>query len=336
VNARAHALGRRRTILNPALAQEWNALLGVLCCTKQPLGDAACLEVSYYLLLQDRIEDGQKFFARVDASKVTTRIQVDYMQAYLDLYTTDHKLARGIASKYKDHPVDRWRKRFQDVLSKLDEAEGAMAAVSDAESREQQQARLAATEPAFDFAVEQKRVTIEYQNLAECRVSYYLMDVELLFSRSPFAQQRGAEFNVVRPQRTEVVRFPEGRSSFAFDLPAELASSNVLVEVTAAGKQKSVAYLAHSLALRVAEGYGQLRVTRQGTGAPLAAAYVKVYARMKDGTERFYKDGYTDIRGAFDYTSLSTGELGAVDRFAVLVLSDTDGALIAEAGPPKM
>ena len=40
---------------------------------------------------------------------------------------------------------------------------------------------------------------------------------------------------------------------------------------------------------------------------------MKVYARMKDGNVRFYKDGYTDLRGCFDYTSLNTNELDFVD-----------------------
>ena len=63
--------------------------------------------------------------------------------------------------------------------------------------------------------------------------------------------------------------------------------------------------------------------------------YVKVYARMKDGNVRFYKDGYTDLRGCFDYSSLSTNELDFVDRFSILVLSDEYGALVRETNPPK-
>ena len=63
--------------------------------------------------------------------------------------------------------------------------------------------------------------------------------------------------------------------------------------------------------------------------------YVKVYARMNDGEIRFYKDGYTDLRGRFDYTSLNTNELDSVARFALLILSENDGAVVREADPPK-
>ena len=50
---------------------------------------------------------------------------------------------------------------------------------------------------------------------------------------------------------------------------------------------------------------------------------------------RFYKDGYTDIRGRFDYVSLNTNELDNVAQFSLLVLSEAHGAVIREAAPPK-
>ena len=56
---------------------------------------------------------------------------------------------------------------------------------------------------------------------------------------------------------------------------------------------------------------------------------------MQDGSVRFYKDGYTDLRGRFDYTSLNTNELDAVERFSLLILSDEHGAVVREASPPK-
>ena len=62
---------------------------------------------------------------------------------------------------------------------------------------------------------------------------------------------------------------------------------------------------------------------------------MKVYARMKDGAVKFYKDGYTDLRGCFDYTSLNTNELDFVDRFSILILSEEHGAVVREARPPK-
>jgi hypothetical protein len=47
------------------------------------------------------------------------------------------------------------------------------------------------------------------------------------------------------------------------------------------------------------------------------------------------KDGYTDLRGRFDYVSLNSNELENTRRLAVLVLSDAFGAVVREAPPPK-
>ena len=50
---------------------------------------------------------------------------------------------------------------------------------------------------------------------------------------------------------------------------------------------------------------------------------------------KFFKDGYTDLRGRFDYASLNTNELEQADRLAVLILSDDFGAVVRDAAPPK-
>jgi hypothetical protein len=128
---------------------------------------------------------------------------------------------------------------------------------------------------------------------------------------------------------------PSYSGSLALDLPQEFTSSNVLVEVVADGIRKTQTYFANSLAVQIVENYGQLQVTHEASGKPLAKVYVKVYARMKDGQVQFLKDGYTDLRGKFDYVSLNTNELDNVAKLAILVLSDTSGAVIREAAPPK-
>jgi hypothetical protein len=84
--------------------------------------------------------------------------------------------------------------------------------------------------------------------------------------------------------------------------------------------------------VQMLENYGQVKVT--AGDRPVPKAYVKVYARMADRSVKFYKDGYTDLRGRFDYASLSTPERQAVERFSILVLSEDKGATIRETAPP--
>ena len=141
-------------------------------------------------------------------------------------------------------------------------------------------------------------------------------------------------------------------------LPGEFAKANVLVEVIGAGKRQTQAYHANTLKLALTENYGRLETRDLTTDKPLPKAYVKVYAKLTNGTVRFFKDGYTDLRGRFDYASLNApenaaspsgadmpangldypmlkpAELNNVAKLAVLVLSDTHGATVKEVDPP--
>jgi hypothetical protein len=61
---------------------------------------------------------------------------------------------------------------------------------------------------------------------------------------------------------------------------------------------------------------------------------VKIYALTNSGP-KFYKDGYTDLRGKFDYASVSTSDIGDAQKFSVLVMSDENGATVLDAPVPQ-
>jgi hypothetical protein len=334
VNARAHQLGLRRQIVNDRFHAQYHQLLKILSY-RADLDDAELMAVTYYLLLQDRIDEALGTFGRVHAEQLATRLQYDYFASYLAMVRQQPQQAREIAAKYAQYPVDRWRDLFTAMLAQLGEIAGQDTKVVDKESRTEVQTKLAATEASFDFQVEAKKVTLNYQNLKQVQVNYYLMDIELLFSRNPFVQQYSGQFSNIRPNLTQTVELPPKQAALTFDLPKQLHSSNVLVEITGVGQTKSRAYYANALAVQVVENYGQIQVKHSETGKPLAKVYVKVYAQMQDGTVKFYKDGYTDLRGRFDYTSLSTNELDFAKKFSLLVLSDEHGAVVREASPPQ-
>ncbi|MFO0926018.1 MAG: hypothetical protein U0736_03140 [Gemmataceae bacterium] len=84
VNARAHALGQRRQIVNDRLLEQYHRFLKTLTYS-DTLDDPALLAVTYYLLLQDRVEEAKGAFARVAADRVATRLQYDYCAAWLAL-----------------------------------------------------------------------------------------------------------------------------------------------------------------------------------------------------------------------------------------------------------
>ena len=334
VNARAHPLGPRRQIVNDRFHAQYHQLLKILSY-RRDLDDPELMAVTYYLLLQDRVDEALGTFARVRAERLATCLQYDYFAAYLAMFREQPQQARDIAAKYAEHPVDRWRDLFGALLAQLDEIDGQDAKVVDKESRTEVQTKLAATEASFDFQVEAKKVTLNCQNLKQVQVNYYLMDIELLFSRNPFVQQYSGQFSNIRPNLSQALDLPDKQATTMFELPKQLHSSNVLVEISGAGQTKSRAYYANALAVQVVENYGQVHVKHSDTGQPLAKVYVKVYAQMQDDRVKFYKDGYTDLRGRFDYTSLSTSELDFVKKFSLLVLSEEHGAVVREASPPQ-
>jgi hypothetical protein len=292
------------------------------------------MDVTYYLLLQDRIDEALASFQKVDAAVLATRLQYDYMRCYLDFFTDDHRLARSIAEPYRDHPVQRWQQMFRDVLNQLDEAEGKKNAASNQDDRTQRQTELAATEPGLELAVEAKKVTLRYQNLPKCQVSYYMLDIEFSFSTHPFVQQGTGAFAYIQANRTDTVALPAGQKELVFDLPQEYLRANVMIEASAGGITRRQTYLSNTLSVQTIESYGQLQVIQAQTGKALPRVYVKVYARLPGGGVHFHKDGYTDLRGRFDYVSLSGMDDAAIERFAVLVMSEENGAVIREYAPP--
>lgn len=237
--------------------------------------------------------------------------------------------------KYENYPVDRWRNEFAMVRAQCDEIDGKDHTLVDKENKRDQQAALAATEPRFDFTVESRKLAINYQNIGEVRVNYYLMDIELLFSGNPFVQEYAGQFSYIRPNKSDTLALPAGQKTLVVDLPKEYHSSNVMIEILGAGQHQSHAYYANTIDVQTVENYGSLRVLNQDTHKPEAKVYVKVYAKNHGGGVEFYKDGYTDLRGKFDYASLSTNGLDNVQKFAVLIMSENNGALVREIAPPK-
>ncbi|MDA7903975.1 hypothetical protein N9B31_09970, partial [Mariniblastus sp.] len=130
------------------------------------------------------------------------------------------------------------------------------------------------------------------------------------------------------------VQMDGGKRIHEFELPAEMQNKNVLVELVGGDQTRSIPYFAHSLDIQMVEKFGQVKVSEASTGKPIAKTYVKVYAKSADGTVAFHKDGYTDLRGRFDYVSQSNTSLDGIVKFSILMMSENQGAVIRQARPP--
>ena len=115
----------------------------------------------------------------------------------------------------------------------------------------------------IEFRVEGKEVILDHQNLETVTVNYYLMDIELLFSRNPFVQEFGEEFGLIRPNISQPLharrRISGPRSSRS---RRTLQTSNVLVEIVGGGQTKVQAAYANVLSVQTIENYGQVKVTQ--------------------------------------------------------------------------
>ena len=186
-------------------------------------------------------------------------------------------------------------------------------------------------EPTLALTSESNMVTVRFRHVEEVTVRYYPVDLEFLFSANPFVTQNTGRFASIRPAHSDKIMLPAGADKHTWALPAKFHSDNVLVEVTGGGVTKVTAVYANTLDVQISEGFGQLTV--QHDKKPLPGSYVKVFADV-NGTPAFYKDGYTDLRGKFDYASLSTDDLSGARKFAILIMSDAHGAVVKEAKPP--
>ena len=328
VNARIHQVGSKRTILNPAFHAQYHQLLNVLSC-KSSLTSDDQLVITYYLLLQDRIAAAIEHFSKVKPDEIDQQMQYDYCDAYIHFYLENPDQAEKIASRWKNYPVDLWRNRFKDVIAQVAEIRGADVSVTDTRENSQQQTKLASESAAFDFTIVDKTIKVSAQAIDTVTVNFYEMDIELMFSRSPFAESELDRFSVIVPTLTQTVEL-DGDSA-KIDVPEQFAAKNVLVEIQAQDQVKSQAYLANSMNVQTIEKYGQLQVTSL-EGKPMSKTYVKVYS-MRGGQAVFHKDGYTDLRGRFDYVTQSNNSLDGISKYSILVMSDT-GATTRQASPP--
>jgi hypothetical protein len=331
INARAHRLGQKLRILNDGLAAQYRRFLELVAHRPAPTHEDL-LAAAHYLLAQDRVDDTFAMLRRVERDALADRMQYDYLAAFAACLAGDVVQARELAQRWREHPVDRWRNKFSAVIAMLDEITGSAPQIVDPRSREQQHAELAAKQPTFDLAVDRDGIVIAAQNLAHLELRFFEMDVELLFSRQPFVQSDVSRFSFIEPGHRESLASPGAEQRVPW--PAELRGKNVVVEAVGAGMRKAKVHYANDLTTSLANQVGQIRVQRTSDRVALPSTYVKVYARKRGGSVEFYKDGYTDLRGWFDYASLSTTDLDNVERFAILVCSDKSGASILEASPP--
>jgi hypothetical protein len=112
---------------------------------------------------------------------------------------------------------------------------------------------------------------------------------------------------------------------------------NCVIEIDGPGKPKFKTVFKNQLKINTIESFGEIKVINNNDGKPLPKVYVKVFKMSKgSGTAKFFRDGYTDIRGKFEYAKASGDNLKDVEKFAILVSSQEFGSKILTQNPPKV
>ena len=331
------------------------------------------LQLCYLLLLQERVDEAMQHFRTIKrpvsgGAEGFASLHYDYLSAYLSMYSEPGE-ALSIAKRYLQYPLDKKRRLFEQIEETIaeitadsrEEPIGGQAPLprsaqqEDADTRDREMEALAATEPSLDFALTAEGVAVTYSNVQQLTLSVHVMDLEPLFTSRPFLNSEGASSSSTSstssssllylvPNYEQRVQLPSASSLSAsgeqlLPLPASFRQSNLLVSVKSGSVVQTRPHYSHGLSVAVMESFGQLRVTSRASGKALSRVYVKVYARDRAGGSgggivSFYKDGYTDWRGRFDYASLSTARLDRVERFAILLQSEQEGAVVKETRPP--
>lgn len=330
VNARAH----RHPGSGDGTVQDYYRRLCERLAHRAALDDRDRYTLVCALLLQDRLAEALAQSARIDAQATAGRLPWDHARAWLALAQGDLDAARTIAARHREHPVGHWRERFAELGAQLDEIAGRDAARSGDAAERRALERQADAEPALRLERgDAGHLAITGRNLKACTVRWRGVDLETLFSRTPFnlAADTG-DLSLVAPTLEQALAL-DATGGVRLPIPAAWRGRTAVVEAVGAGARATLLVADDDLDVAVSAGSGLVRV-RTRDGKPVVAAYVKVY-RRHNGEAVFHKDGYTDRRGCFDHAAVNGTALPAMDRLALYIEAEGHGAVVREVEPPR-
>lgn len=301
-----------------------------------------------------------------------TLFQYSYIRAYLNFFDESDvgcKIARNIIKEYQNIPLPiNKRQLLNDIELQLSEIAEAEDIKEENEFKNDEKtvndrnqtlmianANVSKIEPHFDFEIHDRNIKLVYFDVQTISVDFYKMDIELLFSMSPFLHrgQMGSSkdadvFSYISPNMSMMVDLPsvvnengtaeeEGKNADGIGnqmmvhniaVPHSLQNDNIYVQCRALNISTAIAqtFYDHRLLLQIKDRFGRIRVLDRTNMKGIRAAYVKVYAWI--GSAKFHKDGYTDRRGDFDYVSVSCDHLLQTTKFAVLICTPNHGSVV--------
>ena len=167
------------------------------------------------------------------------------MRSYLDFYTgseTGFKVARTISKQYEEYPVLAWRVLFTEIVDQLMEFDGVLSLDEveiDQEDEDKKKMNLKKSkelEPQFHCELKGEEIVMDYLNVAEVDIKYYVIDPEVLFSRTPFLMQETEDFSYAKPMVQFNHQLDKSKKQLTTKINAEYLNKNMVIEVLAVGK----------------------------------------------------------------------------------------------------
>ena len=170
------------------------------------------------------------------------------------------------------------------------------------------------------------KLVIKHRALEKATLRLFSVDLEVLFSKNPFLQGDANGQPAIRPNESFEVLLAKDVAETTVELPPGLRQGNLLVSADSAPKKLLKVLDSRALELRHTPQSRSAQVLDSASHKPLPKTYLKVFAEMNSGEIVFHKDGYTDLRGKFDYLSDTGVDPSTVKRVAVLVSHPDKGA----------
>lgn len=310
VNPRWHPLQGHSRIANQEFRATYERFLTYLA-DKQQFELSDRLILAQYLVMQHRYEEAQYHISLIpplEAAQSDLSMQYEYLSAFLD-----SSLAYDSLGRYNETVSRFWRGKWQEMG-----------------------VETAPKQPGyFDtdlMSVElvDSTLSIYSEGLAKCDLKAHIVDLELLFSRSPFLKATAVASSYTSPTFSQSISLVSG-FVVKYTIPETYQLAKLMLSLDCGNHLWSGLYSKSALKVQVYSSKGLIRVVNSKLeGVP--SAYVKVYS--KDSTERvdFYKDGYTDSNGKFDYSTITSDKRSKITAFSVLVTHETLGAAVVEVG----
>jgi hypothetical protein len=321
VNARAHRFTGESRLTHEAARDQYHAFLDQLAW-KPALDASDHLTLCAFLFLQDRIEEALERFAKIDPSKLPGRLHYDYLHSVALFHQENPSAARGIAARNLPAlPPGVWRDRFQTVIDQADEI-AALAANSETTSGGGEDSA-----PQLDLiAGDGGRLVIRHRSLERTTLRLFSVDLEVLFSKDPFLKGDAGTEPAIRPNHLLEVQLQPDVNETSIELPENLRQGSLLASAESGNTRLLRVLDSRAIDLRLFPNTRTLRVTGTATGKPLPKTYIKVYAEKQNGEVVYHKDGYTDLRGSFDYLSHTGVDVSEIKRVAIFANHPEKGA----------